>query len=409
MKSKLASAALLSLVSGLASAAPCHDVVGTWRITLACVAQDPPPRFGTRESDGVITAQEGCVFAGMIGDDAWVGALAGDGNRTVHSDFGGAKVGELSRGAAPVHRDDVHVHVPGRRRCAADGLHRDRVAPLTVLDPAALRDWIGRTERRVDRVTRPRSPRCRQRSTATIRSRARAGGAAAVALAVLHAAPPQHDIGPDGHAEGRPAAGPVAAAHVGGSRIADHPLTVGDEIVRTSRIADVVVKEGRSGTLVFVTVEHQIADPTGIAIREAHDIVYRDLPGGSAKPSAAPLAPTNETYKRAIVPDPVLLFRYSALTFNSHRIHYDRSYVTGVEGYPGLVVHGPLIATLLLDNLRRHVLNAHVRRFEFKAVHPLFDIEPFEICGREESARAHALWARDARGALAMQATVELG
>jgi len=195
-----------------------------------------------------------------------------------------------------------------------------------------------------------------------------------------------------------------------GSRIAfDHPLTVGDDIVRTSRIADVVVKEGRSGTLVFVTVEHQIADPTGIAIREAHDIVYRDLPGGAAKPSAPPLAPTHETYKRAIVPDPVLLFRYSALTFNSHRIHYDRSYVTGVEGYPGLVVHGPLIATLLLDNLRRHVLNAHVRRFEFKAVHPLFDIEPFEVCGREEGVRAHALWARDARGALAMQATVELG
>jgi len=97
MKRKLASVALLSLVSGVASAAPCPDVVGTWQITLACVAQDPPPRFGTRLSEGVISAQEGCVFAGMIGDDAWVGALAGDGNRTVHSDFGGAKVvGELS-------------------------------------------------------------------------------------------------------------------------------------------------------------------------------------------------------------------------------------------------------------------------------------------------------------------------
>ena len=292
-------------------------------------------------------------------------------------------------------------------------MQRDRVAPLTVLDPAALRDWIGRTERRVDRVTA--APLAALSATLDRDDpEPRAGTAVPPPWHWLFFTPltPQHDIGPDGHAKRGDFLPPVPLPRRmwAGSRIAfDHPLTVGDDIVRTSRIADVVVKEGRSGTLVFVTVEHQIADPTGIAIREAHDIVYRDLPGGAAKPSAPPLAPTHETYKRAIVPDPVLLFRYSALTFNSHRIHYDRSYVTGVEGYPGLVVHGPLIATLLLDNLRRHVSNAHVRRFEFRAVHPLFDIEPFEVCGREEGVRAHALWARDARGALAMQATVELG
>ena len=275
------------------------------------------------------------------------------------------------------------------------------------------RDWIGRTERRVDRVTA--APLAALSATLDRDDpEPRSGTGVPPLWHWLYFTPitPQHDIGPDGHPRRGDFLPPVPLPRRmwAGSRIAfDHPLTVGDEIVRTSRIADVVVKEGRSGTLVFVTVEHQIADPTGVAIREAHDIVYRDLPGASSKAAPPPRAPTDETYKREIVPDPVLLFRYSALTFNSHRIHYDRSYVTGVEGYPGLVVHGPLIATLLLDNLRRYVLNAHVRRFEFKAVHPLFDIEPFEVCGREESARAHALWARDARGALEMQATVELG
>ena len=281
------------------------------------------------------------------------------------------------------------------------------------VDANPWRDWIGRSERRVDRVTA--APLAALAATLDRDDpEPRPGTAVPPPWHWLYFTPltPQHDLGPDGHARKGEFLPPVPLPRRmwAGSRIAfDHPLTVGDEIVRTSRIADVVVKEGRSGTLVFVTVEHQIADPTGVAIREAHDIVYRDLPRGAAKPPVPTRAPTDETYKRAIVPDPVLLFRYSALTFNSHRIHYDRSYVTGVEGYPGLVVHGPLIATLLLDNLRRHVLNAHVRRFEFKAVHPLFDIEPFEVCGREESAHAHALWARDARGALAMQATVELG
>jgi 3-methylfumaryl-CoA hydratase len=284
---------------------------------------------------------------------------------------------------------------------------------LTVLDPAALRDWIGHTERRVDRVTA--APLAALAATLDRDDpEPRAGTAVPPPWHWLYFTPltPQHDIGPDGHARKGDFLPPVPLQRRmwAGSRIAfASPLVVGDEIVRTSRIADVVVKEGRSGTLVFVTVEHEIASPTGVAIREAHDIVYRDLPGKDATAPAPTRAPTDETYKREIVPDPVLLFRYSALTFNSHRIHYDRSYVTGVEGYPGLVVHGPLIATLLLDNLRRHVLNANVRRFEFKAVRPLFDVEPFEVCGREESVHSHALWARDARGALAMRATVELG
>jgi 3-methylfumaryl-CoA hydratase len=117
-----------------------------------------------------------------------------------------------------------------------------------------------------------------------------------------------------------------------------------------------------------------------------------------------PRAPADETFAREIDPDDVLLFRYSALTFNGHRIHYDRRYATEVEGYPGLVVHGPLIATLLLDLLRRQLPQARVASFSFKAVSPLFDGCRFSVCGRPDGERSFALWARNADGGLAMQA-----
>ena len=104
----------------------------------------------------------------------------------------------------------------------------------------------------------------------------------------------------------------------------------------------------------------------------------------------------------------MLLFRYSALTFNGHRIHYDRKYVTEVEGYPGLIVHGPLIATLLLDLLRRKLPSAKVQRFGFRAVTPLLDIAAFEICGKQEGDKTVRLWARNAEGHLAMDASATL-
>ena len=275
------------------------------------------------------------------------------------------------------------------------------------------RDWIGRTERRVDRVTA--APIAALSATLDRDDpEPRAGTAVPPLWHWLYFTPltPQHELGPDGHAKRGGFLPPVPLPRrmwAGGRLEFEHPLVVGDEVERTSRIVEVAVKEGRSGTLVFVEVRHEYADSTGVAIREAHDIVYREAPKTRESAPAAGTAPANETYARRIVPDPVLLFRYSALTFNGHRIHYDRRYVTDVEGYPGLVVHGPLIATLLLDNLRRYVLNANVRRFAFKAVHPLFDLHPFTVCGREDDARHHTLWARGHDGALAMQANVELG
>jgi 3-methylfumaryl-CoA hydratase len=186
---------------------------------------------------------------------------------------------------------------------------------------------------------------------------------------------------------------------------------VGDAVERTSTIADVSVKEGRTGKLVFVKVRHEVrcngvADP---AIVEFHDIVYRDAkrPGDVEPPPQR--AASDAAWHREVVPDDVLLFRYSALTFNGHRIHYDRQYVTEVEGYPGLIVHGPLIATLLMDLVRRHAPEAEVAAFRFKAVRPTFDLNPFRVSGQPRAdGKTLQLWAQDHEGWLTMDAVATL-
>jgi 3-methylfumaryl-CoA hydratase len=221
----------------------------------------------------------------------------------------------------------------------------------------------------------------------------------------------QSELDTDGHARRGAFLPPVALPRrmwAGGRLSFGQALHVGERATRRSRIADIAAKAARSGPLVFVTVCHEIAGPSGVAIVEDHDIVYRDLPVPGAAPPTPSAAANNEDFRRELTADAVLLFRYSALTFNGHRIHYDRRYVTEVEGYPGLVVHGPLIATLLLDLLRRERPQAEVRRFEFKAISPLFDIHPFTLCGRAAGDRQFALWARNHDGALAMQAQAEI-
>lgn len=221
----------------------------------------------------------------------------------------------------------------------------------------------------------------------------------------------QSEIGPDGH----PRRGgflppvPLPRRMWASSEIAFHaPLRAGQAIERLSRIEDVKLKEGRTGPLVFVKVRHEIRADGALAIVDQHNIVYRDLPAeGEPAPSYTP-APDDAQWQRRIVADDVLLFRYSALTFNGHRIHYDRRYVTEVEGYPGLIVHGPLIATLLLDLLRRERPEAQVRHFTFRAFKPLCDIAPFDVCGRDNGDGSVALWSRDAAGDLTMEATALL-
>ena len=225
----------------------------------------------------------------------------------------------------------------------------------------------------------------------------------------------QSEVGPDGHAKRGGFLPPVPLPRrmwAGSQFEFNRPPRVGDRITRASTIAEVNEKSGRTGPLVFVKVRHEIRanDEPSPAIVEFHDIVYRE----AAKPDdAAPApkaAPSQAHWQRRWVPDDVLLFRYSALTFNGHRIHYDRKYVTEVEGYPGLIVHGPLIATLLLDLLRSELPQAVVRRYEFRAVRPLFDINPFEVCGEPSAdGKSVRLWARDHEGWLAMDATAQIG
>ena len=135
---------------------------------------------------------------------------------------------------------------------------------------------------------------------------------------------------------------------------------------------------------------------------EEHDIVYRDAPGPNEAPASPRPVRTDGVWQRDIQPSDPLLFRYSALTFNSHRIHYDRRYVTETEGYPGLIVHGPLIATLLIDLLRRNT-DKPVASFRFRAVSPLFDVASFSVHGAPDGQGA-ALWARNSSGHLAMEA-----
>lgn len=278
-------------------------------------------------------------------------------------------------------------------------------------DFETLQSWVGRSETAVDRI---------------------APGTAAMLAATLdlEVAPADGDplpplwhwlgflprtrhaeLGTDGHAHrgGFLPPVPLPRRMWAGSRCNfAQPLHVGERLERVSTIRNVVHKHGRSGALVFVTVEHAIHGEQGLAVVEEHDIVYREAAQPGAPAAMPKPAPHDPAWSRAVVPDPVLLFRYSALTFNGHRIHYDRRYTTKVEGYPGLVVHGPLQATLLLDLLRREQPDATVSRFAFRALRPVFDTAPFRVCGRPQTDGNVRLWIADHDHALAMDATATL-
>ncbi|MGO9471670.1 MAG: acyl-CoA dehydrogenase [Isosphaeraceae bacterium] len=162
------------------------------------------------------------------------------------------------------------------------------------------------------------------------------------------------------------------------------PLSIGQPARRHSVIRQVSEKAGRTGRLAFVTVWHQIEQAGGTCIEEEQDIVYREAGAPVAAPEVkeAPPPPAG-SWSRTITPDPTLLFRFSALTFNAHRIHYDRDYATTGEGYPGLVVHGPLVAVLLIELVRAHSPRP-ISAFAFRGLAPLFDLAPFTIIATPE-------------------------
>jgi 3-methylfumaryl-CoA hydratase len=220
---------------------------------------------------------------------------------------------------------------------------------------------------------------------------------------------PQSQIGSDGHPQRKGFLPPVvqprrmwAASDITFSG----EIRIGDLVTKTARIADISEKEGKTGSLIFVNVDNRYHVEDREVLSETQTLVYRDHPSpGEASPPVK-AAPTDAAWSHRIDPDPTLLFRYSAVTFNAHRIHYDEPYATGEEGYPGIVVHGQLTATLLLDQFRMRFPDRPVRSFNFRAVKPLFSGQPFFLEGMEKGDGAYSLWARDEAGALSLIATL---
>lgn len=221
----------------------------------------------------------------------------------------------------------------------------------------------------------------------------------------------QSELGLDGHPE-RPALMPpsdLPRRMWAGSRISFRaPLRVGDAARKISEIESITPKSGKSGQLLFVNLRHTVLNGADeVAIEEEQNIVYREAAKPGDAPPAPRPAPEQAPWRRDLQPDPILLFRYSALTFNPHRIHYDREYCRNEEGYPGLVVHGPLIATLMVDLCRRSRPDAGIAEFSFRALAPLFDIHAMMVGGApDDAASGAAVWAADDKGGLASQGEV---
>jgi 3-methylfumaryl-CoA hydratase len=183
------------------------------------------------------------------------------------------------------------------------------------------------------------------------------------------------------------------------------PLRVGDDTTRKSRISDVAVKTGSTGQLCFVSVEHEVTTPRGTAIRERQDIVYRGMESTqSATPAKATSPPPAAKHRETHMADPVLLFRYSALTFNGHRIHYDRDYVTKVEGYPGLIFHGPLQAAFIVELAAKLHGGTPPKKFSYRGVQPLFEGAEFSV-NASDNGTALELWTANSTGQPTMKGT----
>ncbi|MGA0101133.1 MAG: FAS1-like dehydratase domain-containing protein [Burkholderiaceae bacterium] len=219
----------------------------------------------------------------------------------------------------------------------------------------------------------------------------------------------QSELGQDGHPQRGGFLPPVALPRrmwAGGQLHWHRPLKLGENLRRVSTIQSIEQKQGKTGELVFVKVLHEIFDAMGLAMQEVHDIVYRDhsRQQGPVPFKVNDTADHSHEFSQEIIPDSVLLFRYSALTFNGHRIHYDRQYATEQEGYPGLIVHGPLVATLLAELLRKQKPKARWLSFRFKALAPMIDNQVLRLCGRAIDETTYGLWAENDQGSMTMSA-----
>jgi 3-methylfumaryl-CoA hydratase len=274
-----------------------------------------------------------------------------------------------------------------------------------------LRKWIGRKETDVDYVTIPSVQRLaatldRDDPPPKVGDDLPIGWHSILFPRVVR----QSQIGPDGHPQRGDFLPPVPLPRrmFAGRRITFHePLRVGDEVRRLSTIKEVMPKAGRTGQMVFVTVQTDITGPRGLAVSEEQDTVYREEPDQSAPLPAPQPAPGRAVWSKVVTPDPVMLFRYSALTFNGHRIHYDQPYVTKVEGYPDLVMNGGLTTLLVFELARTHAATP-LRQIASRNVWPMFADRPFTVCGEPAGdGKSAKLWVVDDTGALSLSATAE--
>ena len=277
------------------------------------------------------------------------------------------------------------------------------------LDLDHLRQWVGRTSEASDIVTAQLVKGLRATLFQEI-GEPKTGDAAPFTVHWCLAQPvfPMSMLGPDGHPTRGGFLPPVPLPRrmwAGGELEFLDSLRIGDEVTRTSRIADVTVKSGSTGTLCFVAVEHLVSTPRGTAIRERQDIVYREIGGAqpAAPPKAAP-SPRLAQHRETHMSDAVLLFRYSALTFNGHRIHYDHDYVTKVEGYPGLIFHGPLQAAFIVELAAKLRSGKPPKNLSYRGVQPLFAGSEFSI-NANDNGGAMELWAANADGQPTMKGT----
>ena len=271
-----------------------------------------------------------------------------------------------------------------------------------------LRQWIGRTTEASDIVAAQLVKGLRATLFQEI-GEPKPGDAAPWTVHWCLAQPvfPMSELGPDGH----PARGgflpPVPLPRrmwAGGELEFFDALRVGDEMTRTSRIADVTMKTGSTGALCFVSVDHLVTTSRGTAIRERQDIVYRDISTTQAPAPAKPAAPPAAQHRESHMADPVLLFRYSALTFNGHRIHYDRDYVTKVEGYSGVIFHGPMQAAFLVEFAAKLHRGAAPRKFSYRGLQPLFEGSEFSV-NANDIAAGMELWTANSEGQPTMKGT----
>jgi 3-methylfumaryl-CoA hydratase len=275
------------------------------------------------------------------------------------------------------------------------------------LDLDHLRQWIGRTDYASDIVTAQLVRGLRATLFMEI-GKPLPGDAAPFTTHWCLAQPvyPMSELGPDGHPTRGGFLPPVPLPRrmwAGGELEFFEPLRVGDETTRTSRISDVTMKTGSTGVLCFVSVEHVVTTPRGTAIRERQDIVYRDVSTAAAPSKPAPPPPVAK-HRESHMADPVLLFRYSALTFNGHRIHYDRDYVTKVEGYPGLIFHGPMQAAFIVELAAKLHGGTAPKKFVYRGVQPLFEGSEFSINANDTDSGME-LWTANSAGQPTMKGT----